>query len=127
MASKLDLKIDQGTDYSNTIFLTDNNGDPINLSNCYANSLIKKWYTSANSVAFYTTVNATAGSIGLSLDKATATNLQAGRYVYDINLTNTFANTTVRIREGIITVSPSVTSGVFVVDENWFSNGYTNG
>ena len=123
---KQDLIINQGTDFSTSFPLKDVNGDPLNLVGYSANSLIKKWYTSQNSTPFTVSINTISGSINLSLSANTTTNLSAGRYVYDINLTDT-SNNVSRVIEGIITLTPSVTAGIFSTNNTWFANGYTNG
>ena len=58
MATKANLVIDQGTTYSTDITLTDDNGDPLILTTMVANSMIRKTYTSSNSVVFGTSINA---------------------------------------------------------------------
>lgn len=109
MATKANLVIDQGTTYSATLNLTDENGDPLNLSGFTANSQIRKWYTSSNSVAFTTSVNVSSGEITLSLTANQTSNLSSGRYVYDVEITETSTNAISRIVEGIVTVTPEVT------------------
>jgi hypothetical protein len=108
MATKANLVIDQGTTYSTDINLTDENGDPLNLSGYSANSQIRKHYTSSNSVVFSTTINATAGVITLALSANQTSNIVSGRYVYDIELTDV-SNSVSRIVEGIVTITPQVT------------------
>lgn len=127
MATKANLVIDQGTTFSTTINLTDENGDPLNLNNFSANSLIKKWYTSQTSVPFNVSINTNSGSITLELDANTSAYLSTGRYVYDVNVTDLSSNAVSRIVEGIITVTPSVTAGVFSTNNTWWANGYTDG
>ena len=110
MASKTHLVIDQGTTFSSDLNLTDDNNDPLNLNGYTANSLIKKWYTSSNSVAFQTAINTTSGVITLYLDANTTTALTAGRYVYDVDITEISSGAVSRVVEGIITVTPSATA-----------------
>jgi len=109
MATKANLVIDQGTTYSATLNLTDENGDPLNLNGFTANSQIRKWYTSSNSVAFTTSINVSSGEITLFLTSNQTSNLASGRYVYDVEITETSTNTVSRIVEGIVTVTPEVT------------------
>ena len=109
MATKANLVIDQGTTYSATLNLTDENGDPLNLSGFTANSQIRKWYTSSNSVAFTTSINVSSGEITLFLTSNQTSNLASGRYVYDVEITETSTNAISRIVEGIVTVTPSCT------------------
>jgi hypothetical protein len=127
MATKANLVIDQGTTFSSDLFLTDENGDVLNLVGYSANASIKKWYTSQTYVPFTVSINTTSGTITLSLAASVSANLQSGRYVYDVNLTQTSTNAISRIVEGIITVTPSVTAGIFSTNNTWWANGYTNG
>jgi len=108
MAIKANLIIDQGTDYSTSINLTDADGNVINLSGYTANSQIRKTYSSSNSVAFTTSLDAANGVITLSLTDSQTANLVAGRYVYDV-IVNATNSVTSRILEGIVTVTPRVT------------------
>lgn len=108
MATKANLVIDQGTTYTTDLNLTDENGDPLNLTGYSANSQIRKHYTSSNSVTFSTSINATAGVITLSLTANQTANMVGGRYVYDVELTDA-SNSISRIVEGIVTVTPQVT------------------
>jgi hypothetical protein len=127
MATKANLIIDQGTTFSTDLSLTDENGDALNLSGYTANSVIKKWYTSQTFTSFNTSINATSGVITLSLSANTSANLYSGRYVYDVDIIQTSTGAVSRVVEGIVTVTPSVTAGVFSTNNTWFANGYTNG
>ena len=107
MSTKANLVIDQGTTFSTDLSLKDENGDPLILTGYTANSQIRKWYTSLNYVAFSTSINVESGTITLSLDANTTNNMNAGRYVYDVEIND--GTTTSRIVEGIVTVTPQVT------------------
>lgn len=110
MATKANLVIDQGTTYSTTLTLTDDNGDPLNLSGFYANSEIRKWYTSTTVAATFTTnINTQSGEITLTLESYETANLVAGRYVYDVEITQQSTGAVSRVVEGIVTVTPEVT------------------
>lgn len=109
MATKANLVIDQGTTYSTTLNLTDDNGDALNLNGFVANSQIRKWYTSSVAVPFAASINADVGTITLSLTSSQTNNLVAGRYVYDVEITEISTNAISRVVEGIVTVTPGVT------------------
>jgi hypothetical protein len=110
MATKANLVIDQGTTFSTTLSLTDDNGDILNLNGYYANSQMRKWYTSLSPTATFTTsINVSSGEVTLSLPANTTSNIIAGRYVYDVEITEQSTNTVSRIVEGIVTVTPQVT------------------
>ena len=106
MSAKANIVIDQGSTFSTEINLTDENGFPMNLVDYVANSQMRKWYTSANPTAVFTT-EIVDGTVILSLSATETANISAGRYVYDIELTT--GNTITRIVEGIVTVTPEVT------------------
>ena len=108
MAIKANLQIDQGSDYSTTINLTDETGEVISLTGYSGNSQIRRSYSSSNATAFAVGINETTGVVTLSLTKSSTANLVAGRYVYDVVLKNT-SNVSSRIVEGVVTVMPSVT------------------
>ncbi len=107
MAIKANLIIDQGTDYSTTITLTDDEDNVVTLAGYTANAQIRKTYSSSNSVSFSTEITEAQGVITLSLTDAQTANITPGRYVYDVILTT--GSITTRIVEGIVTVTPRVT------------------
>jgi PKD repeat protein len=110
MATKANLVIDQGTTFSSTLSLKDDIGDILNLNGYYANSQMRKWYTSTSATATFTTsINVSSGEITLSLSANTTSNITSGRYVYDVEITEQSTNTVSRIVEGIVTVTPQVT------------------
>lgn len=107
MAQKVNLVIDQGTTFVTTLTVNDDAGVPIDLSTYSASAQIRKHYTSSNAVSFSVTANS-SGVIALTLNSNATSNLAAGRYVYDVELVAP-GNTTSRIVEGIVTVTPQVT------------------
>lgn len=108
MASKVHIVIDQGSDFTSDFLMQDNLGDVINLTGYSANAQIRKWYTSTNSVSFSTAVNTTTSIVTLSLTANQTANIVSGRYVYDVELTDTNGIKS-RVVEGYVTVTPEVT------------------
>lgn len=106
MATRANIVIDQGTTFNTEVSLTDENGDPLDLSAYTANAQIRKWYSSSNSTAFTTALS--NGTITLSLTPTQTANIESGRYVYDIVIRSN-ANVVTRVVEGIVTVTPRVT------------------
>jgi hypothetical protein len=98
MAIKANIVIDQGSDFSTEISVTDDNGDPVNLTGYSAAAQMRKHYTSATAISF----------VALSMNAATSSNVTAGRYVYDCEITSS-SNVVSRLVEGIVTVTPQVT------------------
>lgn len=108
MATKANIIVDQGTTFSTVINLTDDNGDPIDLTGYTGESEIRKHYSSSNSQSFTVTLGGTLGSLELGLSASQTSNLTPGRYVYDVEITSS-SNVVSRIVEGIVTVTPEVT------------------
>lgn len=105
-----ELTVDQGATYETTLDLINDDGTAINVAGYVFSGQIRKSYYSSNSTAnlTITVINAANGNVNLSLNAATTSNIKAGRYLYDVKMTDT-ANTVTRIVEGIITITPQVT------------------
>ena len=109
MGTKVNLVVDQGATFQTTINLTDDNGDLVDLTGYEGAGQIRKHYTSSSAAAnIAITLGDANGTITLSMSANTTANLVAGRYVYDVELTDT-SNTISRVIEGIVTVTPQVT------------------
>ncbi len=108
MATKANIIIDQGTTFSTSINLTDDNGDAIDLTGYTGRAQMRKHYTSSNSQSFTVSLQSSNGIVTLSLTETQTANLTAGRYVYDVEIVSG-ANVVSRIVEGFVTVTPEVT------------------
>jgi len=108
MATKANLKIGQGTDYLTNITLTTDDGTPVYLSGYTGAGQIRKYYTSSQAVDFDVEIEANTGVVTLKLSSDQTNEMEAGRYVYDVELTDS-ANVVSRVLEGIVTVTPGVT------------------
>ncbi len=109
MAEYVELTIDQGATYNNTINVTDANGAGIDLTGYSVRSEMRKSYYSSTSYSFTLAfINAANGSVSMSMSAANTANLTAGRYVYDVEVEDPLGNVS-RIFEGIINVLPNVT------------------
>lgn len=107
MAQKLNLIVDQGSTFSTSFTVNDDAGTPIDFTGYTGHAQMRKHYTSTNAISFQVSANST-GSVSLSLSSNVTNSLEAGRYVYDVELIAP-ANTTSRVVEGIVTVTPQVT------------------
>lgn len=107
MAQKLNLIIDQGSTFSTSFTVNDDAGSPIDFTGYSGSAQIRKHYTSTNAVSFTVSANS-SGGVTLTLNSNSTANIEAGRYVYDVELIAP-ANTTSRVVEGIVTVTPQVT------------------
>ena len=109
MAIRANLSVDQGATFSTIITITDSNNNVMDLSTYTGNAQIKKAYSSLNVAQTFTiSVNGALGQVTLSLTANQTANIIAGRYVYDVKLTEA-GGTISRIVEGIATINPKVT------------------
>jgi hypothetical protein len=109
MAIIANLYIDQGTDYTITVDVTDSAGDVLDLTGFTATAQVRKTYTSSSlSATFATSINAAAGQVTISLTDTQTSALQAGRYVYDLNI-QSGGGVKTRVIEGQAVVTPGVT------------------
>lgn len=102
------LLVERGANFLVSIVLDDVYGENYDLTGFTATSQLRKSYYAANaSGAFDTTIDYTTSTVSLSLAANTSANIAPGRYVYDTILTDGSHNV-VRVLEGIVEVSPSV-------------------
>ena len=108
MAIKTNLIIDQGSDFSVIINVTDSNSEPLNLQGYTGKSQMRKYFTSSTFYEFDVEVDDVNGLVSLSMESAITNTIKPGRYVFDCELFSS-ANVVSRIVEGIVTVTPGVT------------------
>jgi len=107
MAGITNIVIDQGTTFDLTINVTADDGSPTDLTDYTISSQIRKSYYTSTYTAFTTGKVNLTGEITLSLTPTQTSALKAGRYVYDVEMAS--SDETVRVIEGIVTVTPEVT------------------
>ena len=111
MAAFVELYMDQGATFNNIISISDDltNAD-INIAGYVVTSQMRRSYYSVNATAniVCTITDAANGTITMSLGAANTSNIKAGRYVFDLQTTDTVGAIT-RVLEGTITVLPEVT------------------
>lgn len=101
--------IDQGTDFSTIINLTNADGTPRDLTGASVASQIRRGFESTSFVSFNATVhNNLGGQIKLNLTNAQTALMKAGRYVYDVELTNSSGEKSKPLK-GLIIIDPEVT------------------
>ena len=114
MAAIANLIIDQGATFSTDITVRDNDGNAFDLTGYTASAKMARGYASTRTRTTISTSiasDATTGIITLSLTADQTNNLDApARYVYDVEILKTSDSSITRVIEGIITVSPSVTT-----------------
>ena len=107
MATVQNITIDQGTTFSLTITLTNDDGTAKDLSSYTVSAQMRKSYYTSTYTAFTTAKVDLTGELTISLTAAQTSDIKAGRYVYDIEIAS--SSETLRILEGIVTVTPEVT------------------
>lgn len=108
MAAVHNLYIDQGADFSAQIGIYDDSNLPWNLAGYTGSAKIKKSYYSSTSVDFTVSVSGN-GTVSLSLPSSSTSNMEQGRYLYDVVITSNGGVKT-RVIEGIVTINPGVTT-----------------
>ena len=108
--SYAELTVDQGSTFESTIDLVTDDGAVINVAGYVFTGQIRKSYYSTNPTAnlTLTIVDSANGNVKVSISAANTANIKAGRYLYDIKMTDT-SNTVTRLVEGVITITPQVT------------------
>ena len=109
MAVYSNLTVDQGTDFTMSVDVTDTDGDALNLTGFTVAGQVRRSYFSTIAVNFTCAVsNATSGIITVSLSGTQSDAMKAGRYVYDVEITNA-GGTKTRVLEGQLEIMPAVT------------------
>ena len=111
MAAIANLTVDQGTSFTSDVTVKDANGNAFNLTGYTANAKMAKGFASTRTRTTITTTvaaDATTGIVTLSLSSTASAALDAERYVYDLEITQTSSGNVTRVIEGIITVRPQV-------------------
>ena len=109
MAAISNIYIDQGTDFTVQVDCTDTAGDVLNLTGFTATAQLRKTYGSSSAAATFTcSHNGVGGTVTMTLTDTVTTALEAGRYVYDLMVTDGSGQKS-RIVEGQATVTPGVT------------------
>ena len=114
MAARANLQIDRGATFSSDVTVLDTDGTAFDLTGYTAVAKMAKGYASTQTRVIITAAvnnDPTTGLITLSLTADQTKNLDApARYVYDVEITKTSDSTVTRVIEGLITVSPDVTT-----------------
>jgi len=107
MAAVNNIVIDQGTTFSLSLNLSNDDGSEKDLTEYTVSSQMRRSFYTNTYTAFTTDKVNLTGEVIISLTAEQTSALKAGRYVYDIEITS--PEETVRVLEGIVTVTPEVT------------------
>lgn len=110
MATISNLFVDAGSDFSTVITVASASGAPLILTNYTVKSQLRKSYSSSQFFDFTSSIyDAANGKILLSLTAFQSEAIPAGRWLYDVEITNTANGSKKRVVEGIVTVTPQIT------------------
>ena len=109
MASISNLFVDQGSDFSITVSLTDATDTALSLAGSSFLAQVRKSHGSNTVKATFNTSNdGIGGNLTLNLTDVQTSALESGRYVYDVEITNA-GGTKTRVLEGQLEIMPAVT------------------
>ena len=110
MAVYSDISVDQGADFSAEVIVDDSDGTLANLTGYTVAGQIRKTYSSSTATNFGVVVSSAAnGVLTISLANSVTAAMKAGRYVYDVEITQTSNGEKTRVVEGQVTIHPGVT------------------
>lgn len=108
MAQIQNIFIDQGTTFSLSLSVNDQNGDLKDLTGYTVAAQMRRSYYTTTSTNFTAVVSLPEdGEVTISLTAVQTSAIKAGRYVYDIEITGD--GETLRVLEGIVVINPEVT------------------
>lgn len=107
MATVQNIVIDQGTTFEFSMTLANDDGSAKNLTSYTASAQMRKSYYTNTYTSFTVAKVDLDGEITISLTAQQTSALKAGRYVYDVEIDGN--SETLRVIEGIVTVTPEVT------------------
>ena len=107
MAKKLNLVIDQGSDFVSSFAITGPDDASVDLSTYTGQSQFRKHATSMLFHSINVDLQAN-GVVELTMSSSETAEVEPGRYLYDVEITDALNNVT-RILEGTVTVTPNIT------------------
>lgn len=109
MATVLNLFVDQGSFYSKTLTVLQPSGEVYDLTDYTVSSEMRKSSESTTGYSIPCSItNPALGKIRLRFTAATTESIPAGRYLYDVEITDT-AGEKLRVLEGVIVITPQMT------------------
>lgn len=108
MATRLNIYVDQGTDFGVTFNLDETDGTPLATANSEFFSSVRKVFSSQKAFEFEAVQADSIGSISLSLSSNISSAVRPGKYEYDI-LMKAEDEKVFKIVEGLVFVIPTMT------------------
>ena len=106
----VNIQVEQGTDFQAQFNVTNADGSALNLTNKSLSAKMRKWSGSAGYIGFGATFGQypTQGEITITLTGAQTGIITAGRYNYDVILTNDINGKKEKVISGQAIVNPTV-------------------
>jgi len=105
----VNIVIPQGTDFSELFTSTESDGSASNLTGYTGAAKIKKHPGASTSTSFSVSITALTGEVTISLTDTQTTDLEPGRYYYDVYLTSNVGLVS-RMVEGMAFVTAGITT-----------------
>ena len=102
----VNIVIEKGTDYQEVFTVNNPDGSPLDLTGHTGVSKIKKHPESITSTSFNVGIVSTAGQVVVSLTNAITSNLNPGRYYYDVIVISSVGKKT-KVVDGMVIVNPT--------------------
>jgi hypothetical protein len=111
MSAIANLQIEQGTSFSSDVTVTTDTDAVFDLTGYASYAQMSKGYATSHTRTSLTTSNNTdEGVVTISLTAAQTSNLEEGRYLFDVVIVKLEDSTVTRVLEGIITVNPRIST-----------------
>jgi hypothetical protein len=104
---KSKLRIEQGANFSSTISVLGDDGQPFNLTGYTGAAQLRKHYSSSSYHTFTVALGGNTGIVTLSMTPTQTGAINSGIHVFDCEVTS--GNTVYRVAEGQVNVSAQVT------------------
>ena len=108
MASVVNLFVDQGSDYTLSLTVKDDDGNASDLTGYTVEAYFQKWTGATQVYKFTPTVtDATAGKVQIALKGSVSDDIPSGRYSYDVVINHASNDITRRVIQGSLVLNPT--------------------
>lgn len=108
MASVVNLFVDQGSDYTLTLTVKDDDGNATDLTGYTVEAYFQKWTGATQVYKFTPTVtDASAGKVQIALKGSVSDDIPSGRYSYDVVINHASNDITRRVIQGSLVLNPT--------------------
>ena len=108
MASVVNLFVDQGSDYTLTLTVKDDDGNATDLTGYAVEAYFQKWTGATQLYKLTPTVtDAPAGKVQIALKGSVSDDIPSGRYSYDVVINHASNDITRRVIQGSLVLNPT--------------------